>query len=146
MNGNRGLGAPVPGLSLPHKPAALSPAGGAGKERLYQQAIPSPPQEPSPHPPHPLPQIVLFSSQIKKQFPLADLLSSPAPWRLLPSALRLKDPLIKKGKKSYELLQLPLGHQAPVSLQPFSQCPPSNQCALAGLSDLNTHNGLPRWL
>lgn len=99
MNGNRSLGAPVPELSLPHKPAALSPAGGAGKEKLYQQAIPSPPRKPSPHPPHPLPQIVLLSSQIKKQFPLADLLSSPAPWRLVPSALRLKDPLIKKEKK-----------------------------------------------
>ena len=148
MNGNRSLGAPVPGLSLPYKPAALSPAGRAGKEKLYQQAIPSPPRKPSPHSPHPLPQIVLLSSQIKKQFPLADLLSSPAPWRLLPSALRLKDPLIKKkkkkGKKSYQPLQLPLGHQAPVSLQPFSAL--HHHQSLAGLSDLNTHSELPRWL
>lgn len=143
MNGNQALGAPVPGLSLPHKPAALSPAGGAGKEWLHQQAIPSP------HPPRPQPQRVLLSSQIKKQFPLADLLSSPAPWRLLPSALRLKDNFNKKRKKKVKyptsLSSDPWGMKH-LSLQPFSQQPPSNQGASAGLSDMNTHSGLPRWL
>lgn len=140
MNGNPALGAPVPGLSLPHKPAALSPAGGAGKSGYTSRRFP-----PLTHPPQP--QRVLLSSQIKKQFPLADLLSSPAPWRLLPSALRLKDHFNKKRNKREKnptsLSSDPWGMKH-LSLQPF-QHPPSNQCTYAGLSDLNTHSGLPRW-